>query len=40
MSGDRLRVAYLLYRGSVPDDPDVANAYRELHLWINASDTP
>jgi uncharacterized membrane protein len=40
MSGNRLRVAYLLYRGSVPDDPGVANAYRELHLWINASDTP
>ena len=40
MSGDRLRVAYLLYRGSVPEDPNMNNAYRELHLWVNVSAAP
>jgi uncharacterized membrane protein len=40
MSGDRLRVAYLLYRGSAPEDPSVENAYRELHLWVNVSSDP
>lgn len=38
MSGDRLRLAYLLYKGSPPAEPTVDNAYRELHLWINVSD--
>ncbi|PSP73858.1 hypothetical protein BRC86_07900 [Halobacteriales archaeon QS_3_64_16] len=40
MRGDRLRVAYLLYRGSVPEDPGAENAYRELHLWVNVSSAP
>nr|WP_277552416.1 DUF1616 domain-containing protein [Halobaculum sp. YSMS11] len=39
MSGDRLRLAYLLYKGSPPAEPTVDNAYRELHLWINVSDS-
>lgn len=37
MTGTRLRLAYLLYRDSVPSDPTVENAYREVHLWINVS---
>ena len=39
MTGERLRLAYLLYRGSVPRNPTVENAYREVHLWVNVSAT-
>ncbi|RDI69691.1 DUF1616 domain-containing protein [Halopelagius longus] len=38
MSGDRLRLVYLVYRGDAPADPTVENAYRETHLWINVSE--
>lgn len=34
-TGEDLRVQYLLYRDSVPEDPTGQNAYRELHLWID-----
>jgi len=37
MTGERLRLQYLLYRGEPPADPTVENAYRELHLWVNVS---
>jgi uncharacterized membrane protein len=37
MTGDRLRVVYLLYRDSPPSDPGTGTAYRELHLWVNVS---
>ena len=37
LTGERLRLTYLLYRGSPPDNPTVENAYRETHLWINVS---
>lgn len=37
MTGDRLRLTYLLYRGSVPQTPTVDNAYQEVHLWINVT---
>ncbi|MFB6130404.1 MAG: DUF1616 domain-containing protein [Salinigranum sp.] len=37
MTGDRLRLLYLLYRGDPPGHPTADNAYRELHLWINVS---
>jgi uncharacterized membrane protein len=39
MTGERLRLAYLLYRGDAPPEPTVENAYRELHLWVNVSAT-
>jgi uncharacterized membrane protein len=35
--GARLRVQYLLYRGSPPSDPSAETAYRSAHLWISAS---
>ncbi|WP_415383283.1 DUF1616 domain-containing protein [Halosimplex sp. TS25] len=35
--GTNLRLLFLLYRGSPPDDPSIDNAYRETHLWINAT---
>jgi uncharacterized membrane protein len=37
MTGERLRLTYLLYRGSPPGNPTVENAYRETHLWVNIS---
>lgn len=37
MAGDRLRLTYLLYRGSVPQSPTVDNAYQEVHLWVNVT---
>lgn len=39
MTGERLRLAFLLYRGAVPAEPTVDNAYRELHLWVTVSDS-
>jgi uncharacterized membrane protein len=37
MTGERLRLTYLLYTGEVPADPTVENSYRELHLWVNVT---
>jgi len=37
MEGDRLRLAFLLYRDGPPQAPTVENAYRELHLWVNVT---
>jgi len=37
LAGDRLRLAYLLYKGNPPSEPTVENAYRETHLWINVT---
>lgn len=36
MSGDRLRLVYLLYRGDPPTEPSPENAYRHLQLWVSA----
>jgi uncharacterized membrane protein len=38
MTGERLRLAYLLYEGPAPPEPTVDNAYREVHLWVNVSE--
>ena len=35
MTGDDLRVQYLLYDGDAPAEPTRDNAYRDLHLWID-----
>jgi uncharacterized membrane protein len=37
MTGDRLRLVFLLYEGDAPGNPAVGNARRELHLWVNVS---
>ncbi len=37
MTGSRLRVQYLLYKGPLPANPTRKNAYRELHHWITVS---
>ena len=39
MSGNNLRLIYLLYEGNPPNHPTKENAYREVHLWINVSST-
>jgi len=38
MTGERLRLVYLLYEGAAPSQPTVENAYREVHLWVNVSE--
>jgi uncharacterized membrane protein len=35
MTGDRLRVQYLLYTGAVPAEPTAGTADDELHLWVD-----
>lgn len=37
MAGERLRLTYMLYRGSPPPEPTIDNAHRELHLWVNVT---
>jgi len=36
-TGSRVRLTYLLYRGPPPRSPTPANAYRELHVWVNVT---
>jgi uncharacterized membrane protein len=41
ISGEGLRLQYLLFRGTAPDDASAENAYRRAHLWVtveNATD--
>ena len=38
LTGESLRLTYLLYRGPAPENPGVDNAYREVHLWVNVSE--
>jgi uncharacterized membrane protein len=38
-TGERLRLQFLLYRGSAPSDPSSETAYRELHLWVDVAPT-
>ncbi|QLH84929.1 DUF1616 domain-containing protein [Halosimplex pelagicum] len=35
--GQDLRLLFLLYRGSPPEEPSIDNAYREVHLWVNVT---
>jgi uncharacterized membrane protein len=35
MTGENLRVQYLLYRDGAPPTPTGENAYRTLHLWVD-----
>jgi len=37
MTGDELRLQFLLYRDSPPEAPTVENSYRDNHLWIDVS---
>ena len=38
ITGDRLRLSFLLYRGEPPERPTTGNAYRRVQLWIDVSD--
>lgn len=38
MTGENLRVQYLLYRGEPPAEPTAENAYRSVHLWIDVEE--
>lgn len=38
MTGENLRVQYLLYRGEPPAEPTAENAYRTVHLWIDVEE--
>lgn len=38
MSGERLRLQFLLYRGDPPSNVTSENAYRTAHLWVNVTD--
>lgn len=37
MTGERLRLQYLLYRGDPGSNLNRSAAYRELHLWVNVT---
>ncbi|ELZ33429.1 hypothetical protein C474_05095 [Halogeometricum pallidum JCM 14848] len=37
VTGERLRLIFLLYRGSPPENPTEENAYRSTHIWVNAT---
>jgi uncharacterized membrane protein len=37
LTGNRLRLQFLLYRGPVPENPSGTTAYRETHLWVNVT---
>lgn len=37
MTGDRLRLVFLLYRDTPPDEPSVENAYRNTQLWVSVA---
>ncbi|QCC51723.1 DUF1616 domain-containing protein [Halapricum salinum] len=37
MSGERLRLAFLLYESPPPGDPAFETAYRRAHLWVNVT---
>lgn len=37
LTGEDLRLSFLLYDGDVPAAPTRANAYRDLHLWVDVA---
>ncbi|WP_435181713.1 DUF1616 domain-containing protein [Halorussus sp. AFM4] len=40
MTGEDLKVQFLLYRGNPPANPSAANAYRRAHFWTNVTAGP
>lgn len=38
MTGDRMRVVFMLYRGSAPEDAAIGDAYRDLKLQVNVTE--
>jgi uncharacterized membrane protein len=37
LTGDRLRLQFLLFRGEVPESPNATTAYRKTQLWVNVT---
>jgi len=37
MVGENMRLTFLLYRDSPPQNPSVDTAYREIHLRVNVT---
>ena len=37
MTGDDMRLTYLLYRGEPPESPTTSNAYEHVHVWVNVT---
>ncbi|WP_210424946.1 DUF1616 domain-containing protein [Halorussus halobius] len=35
MTGEGLRLTYLVYEGRAPEDPDASEAYRRVHVWVD-----
>lgn len=38
LTGENLRLTYLLYIGPPPESPSTDNAYRHVHLWVDVPD--
>jgi len=38
LTGERLRLVFMLYRGDPPERPVTTNAYRHTHVWLNVSE--
>lgn len=38
LTGDQIRLVFLLYRDDVPDDPSMETAYRDLHVWVSVEE--
>ncbi len=37
LTGDDLRLTYLLYTGTAPENPTMRNSYRHTYLWVNVT---
>jgi uncharacterized membrane protein len=37
MTGEDLRLSYLVYEGDPPQNPTTENAYRHVHVWMNVT---
>jgi len=40
MTGENLRLVFLLYRGDPPDETTTDTAYRWTHVWLNVTEPP
>ncbi|SFR66664.1 DUF1616 domain-containing protein [Halogeometricum limi] len=38
IAGDNLRLAYLVYKDDVPQNPDIESSYRHVTLWLNVTE--
>ena len=38
MTGENLRLVYLVYEGDPPEDPTTENAYRYVHVWVTVTE--